>query len=51
VELASSAQFQNTTGTLVHNGKTMDAPFSADVETQDRLWQTSCELAGVPEEV
>jgi len=51
VELATSPQFQRTTGTLVHSGKTMDAPFSDDVETQDRLWQASCKLAGLAEEV
>jgi retinol dehydrogenase-14 len=50
VELASSPQFEGTTGKLVHNGKIMDAPFSGDVEIQDRLWQMSCRLAGLPEE-
>jgi NAD(P)-dependent dehydrogenase (short-subunit alcohol dehydrogenase family) len=51
VELATSPQFQSTTGTLVHNGKTMDAPFGDDLETQGRLWQVSCKLTGLPEEV
>jgi len=51
VELASSSEFESTTGALIHNGKTMDAPFSDDVDAQERLWQASCRLAGVPEEV
>jgi NAD(P)-dependent dehydrogenase (short-subunit alcohol dehydrogenase family) len=51
VELATSPQFQGTTGTLVHSGKTMDAPFSDDMETQSRLWQVSCKLTGLPEDV
>jgi NAD(P)-dependent dehydrogenase (short-subunit alcohol dehydrogenase family) len=51
VELATSPQFQSTTGTLVHSGKTMDAPFSDDMETQGRLWQVSCKLTGLPEDV
>jgi hypothetical protein len=51
VELASSAQFESTTGALVHDGKTMNAPFSEDIDAQDRLWQASCKLAGLPEEV
>jgi NAD(P)-dependent dehydrogenase (short-subunit alcohol dehydrogenase family) len=51
VELATSPQFQSTTGTLVHSGKTMDAPFSDDMETQSRLWQVSCKLTGLPEDV
>jgi len=51
VELATSPQFQSTTGTLVHSGKPMDAPFSDDMETQSRLWQASCKLTGLPEDV
>ncbi len=50
VELASSAQFASTTGALVHDGKTMNSVFSADIDAQDRLWQASCKLAGLPEE-
>jgi NAD(P)-dependent dehydrogenase (short-subunit alcohol dehydrogenase family) len=49
VQLASSPQFESTTGKLVHDGKVMDAPFSGDIDTQDRLWQLSCRLAGLPE--
>jgi len=51
VQLASSAEFESTTGTLIHDGRTMKAPFSADVEAQDRLWQASCKLTGLPEGV
>jgi len=51
VHLASSAEFQNITGALVHDGKAMKAPFSDDIEAQDRLWRASCKLAGLPEEV
>ena len=51
VDLASSEQFGSTTGALLHDGKTMEAPFSGDIDTQDRLWQVSCKLAGVPEGV
>jgi NAD(P)-dependent dehydrogenase (short-subunit alcohol dehydrogenase family) len=51
VELASSAQFGSTTGALVHDGKTMKSILSGDVDAQERLWQASCKLAGVPEEV
>lgn len=50
VQLASP-EFQGKTGALVHDGKEMKAPFSDDVEAQDRLWRASCKLAGVPEEV
>jgi len=51
VHLASSADFETTTGALIHDGKTMNAPFSDDIEAQDRLWEVSCKLAGLPEEV
>jgi NAD(P)-dependent dehydrogenase (short-subunit alcohol dehydrogenase family) len=50
VQLAS-AQFESATGTLIHDGKTMKAPFSGDIDAQDRLWQVSCELTGLPEGV
>ena len=51
VQLASSAEFENTTGALLHDGKAMKAPFSEDVEAQDGLWRVSCGLAGLSEEV
>lgn len=51
VHLATSAEFQNETGALVHDGKAMKAPFSDDVEAQERLWRASCKLVGLPEEV
>jgi len=51
VRLASSPEFENTTGALLHDGKLMKAPFSDDVEAQDGLWRASCKLTGLPEEV
>jgi NAD(P)-dependent dehydrogenase (short-subunit alcohol dehydrogenase family) len=51
VHLASSPEFEGTTGALIREGKTMKAPFSDDIEAQDRLWQLSCKLAGLPEAV
>jgi len=50
VQLASSPQFDSTNGKLVHNGKTMDAPFSDDIDAQDRLWKISSKIAGLPGE-
>jgi retinol dehydrogenase-14 len=50
VQLASSPQFEGTNGKLVHNGKTMDAPFSDDTDAQERLWKISSKIAGLPEE-
>src|SRR5271154_1855678 len=51
VHLASSPQFESTTGALIRNGKHMRAPFGDDVEAQDKLWQVSCKLTGLPEAV
>jgi NAD(P)-dependent dehydrogenase (short-subunit alcohol dehydrogenase family) len=51
VRLASSADFETTTGALLHDGKKMKAPFGDDIEAQDGLWRVSCKLAGLPEEV
>lgn len=51
VHLASSADFEGTTGALVHDGKKMNAPFGDDLEAQERLWRLSCELTGLPEAV
>jgi NAD(P)-dependent dehydrogenase (short-subunit alcohol dehydrogenase family) len=51
VHLASSADFQGTTGALVHDGKTMRSALGADVEAQDRLWKLSCALTGLPEDL
>ncbi len=51
VQLASSGDFGSTTGALIRNGKPMNAPFSDDIDTQDRLWQVSCKLTGLPEDV
>lgn len=49
VELASSPQFERTTGSLIRNGKPMKAKFAEDLESQDLLWKASCELTGLPE--
>jgi NAD(P)-dependent dehydrogenase (short-subunit alcohol dehydrogenase family) len=51
LHLASSPDFVNTTGALVHDGKTMNSRFSGDVEAQDRLWRISSNLTGLPEEI
>jgi NAD(P)-dependent dehydrogenase (short-subunit alcohol dehydrogenase family) len=51
VHVASSAEFEGTTGALVHDGKMMGSALGADVEAQDRLWKLSCALTGLPEEV
>jgi NAD(P)-dependent dehydrogenase (short-subunit alcohol dehydrogenase family) len=51
VHFASSPEFEGTTGVMVHDGKTMNSPLSADLEAQDRLWSLSCALTGLPEEV
>ncbi len=51
VELATSDRFTKLTGQLVHNGKTIAAPFVEDVDFQDHLWKTSCGLVGLPETV
>ncbi len=47
VVLASSSQFENTTGQLIHKGKAIDSPFINDTATQERLWQVSELLAGI----
>jgi len=49
VELASSPEFEGMTGALVRNGKRMRAPFSGDIDAQDKLWRSSCNLTGLPE--
>ena len=51
VDLASSEEFDSTTGAVIHDGKRVKAPFNDDIEAQDRLWKVSCELTGLPEEV
>jgi NAD(P)-dependent dehydrogenase (short-subunit alcohol dehydrogenase family) len=50
VHLASSADFEGTTGALVHDGKRMASALSDDVEAQDRLWKLSCAMTGLPED-
>lgn len=51
VHLASSADFESTTGAVIHDGKAVKAPFSTDIEAQERLWKVSCKLASLPEEI
>ncbi len=47
VVLASSSQFENTTGQLIHKGSVMASPFINDIVTQERLWQVSERLIGI----
>ena len=49
VQLATSAQFEKVTGELIHNGKSISAPFIDDKDLQDRLWSASCRLVGLSE--
>ena len=51
VQLATSGHFAGTTGQLVHGRKTISAPFIDDKELQDRLWNTTSGLVGLPETV
>jgi len=51
VELATSDHFAKATGQLFHKGKSISAPFIEDEDLQEKLWKTSCGLAGVPETV
>jgi NAD(P)-dependent dehydrogenase (short-subunit alcohol dehydrogenase family) len=51
VLLASSPDFESTTGALIHDGKTVKSSFSGDIEAQERLWKASCKLTGLPEEI
>jgi len=48
-QLATSAQFADTSGQLVHGMKVIKAPLIEDVELQERLWKVSCRLTGVQE--
>jgi NAD(P)-dependent dehydrogenase (short-subunit alcohol dehydrogenase family) len=47
LHMSVSDEFRVTTGQLIHKGKIIDAPFSNDVEAQDRLWETSSKLVGL----
>lgn len=44
VQLASSSQFGDVTGQLIHNGQVRTGPFSADTAAQERLWSESARL-------
>ena len=51
VQFATSVQFADTNGQLIHGGKAMTAPFIGDRDLQDSLWKASCSLAGVQETI
>jgi len=51
VQLATSVQFADTNGQLMHGGKAMTAPFIGDKDLQDSLWKASCSLARVQETI
>lgn len=51
VELATSERFAGFNGKLIHNGKAISAPFIDDNDLQDRLWEASCKLVGLPDDV
>jgi NAD(P)-dependent dehydrogenase (short-subunit alcohol dehydrogenase family) len=49
VKLATSDEFAQTNGQLVHGGKPISAPFVDDKDLQERLWKVSCGLVRVEE--
>ena len=51
VQLATSVQFADTNGQLMHGGKAITAPFIGDKDLQDSLWMASCSLARVQETI
>ena len=51
VQLATSVQFADTNGQLMHGGKAITAPFIGDKDLQDRLWKATCSLARVQETI
>src|SRR2546428_2957461 len=51
VRLATSVQFADTNGQLMHGGKAITAPFIGDRDLQDSLWKASCRLARVQETI
>ncbi|TLY12381.1 MAG: SDR family NAD(P)-dependent oxidoreductase, partial [Thaumarchaeota archaeon] len=51
VQLATSVQFADTNGQLIHGGKAITAPFIGDRDLQDSLWKASCSLARVQETI
>ena len=51
VQSATSVQFADTNGQLIHGGKAITAPFIGDRDLQDSLWKASCSLARVQETI
>ncbi|HEV2138105.1 MAG TPA: SDR family oxidoreductase [Nitrososphaerales archaeon] len=51
VQLATSPEFSEKSGTFVHDGHVISAPFIEDQELQDHPWNTSCGLVGTPESI
>jgi NAD(P)-dependent dehydrogenase (short-subunit alcohol dehydrogenase family) len=49
VKLATSEEFAQTNGLLIHGGKPISAPFIDERELQESLWKVSCGLVGVEE--
>ena len=45
VELALSPRFEHTTGRLIHDGKSIKAPFAEDVAAQEALWEATARAA------
>lgn len=50
VRLATASEFDGVTGQLIHNGRTIKAPFVDDREAQAQLWQRSLEMTGARSE-
>ena len=51
VQLATSEEFQATNGLLIHDGKSVSAPFKDDRDFQDNLWRASSALVGLHEDL
>jgi NAD(P)-dependent dehydrogenase (short-subunit alcohol dehydrogenase family) len=49
VQLATSPEFAEMNGKLVHDGHPISAPFVDDKDLQDRLWNATCGLLDIPE--
>jgi len=47
IDLALSSEFEGVTGQLIHDGKSIKAPFIDDLEAQERLWSASERLTGL----
>jgi NAD(P)-dependent dehydrogenase (short-subunit alcohol dehydrogenase family) len=49
VKLATSDEFTQTSGLLLHRSKPISAPLVDDTNLQEKLWKISCGLVGVEE--